>query len=101
MRRQISAYSLHHLPSQLSGGEAQRVAIARALAIQPLLILADEPTGNLDSATGKTILKLFQDLNQQGVTVIVVTHDEQVGSHCQRLIHMRDGGIVSEARNRQ
>lgn len=87
-------HRLHHLPSQLSGGETQRVAIARALAIHPLLILADEPTGNLDSETGQTILQLFQELNGQGVTLIIVTHDERVGAHCQRIVRMQDGHIV-------
>jgi putative ABC transport system ATP-binding protein len=87
-------HRLQHLPSQLSGGESQRVAIARALAIGPLLILADEPTGNLDSETGKTILQLFQELNAQGVTLIIVTHDPCVANHCKRLIRMQDGCIV-------
>lgn len=76
----------------------QRVAIARALAIDPVLILADEPTGNLDHATGNSILTLFQELNQQGVTLMIVTHDEFVSKHFQRLIRMRDGEIVSEER---
>lgn len=88
------AHRLYHRPSELSGGETQRVAIARALAIDPLIVLADEPTGNLDSATGKNILHLFKELNQQGVTVILITHDEYVGTYCQRLIRMRDGTIV-------
>lgn len=87
-------HRLYHLPSQLSGGEIQRVAIARALAIHPLLILADEPTGNLDTETGLTILQLFQELNDQGTTLVIVTHDEQVGAHCQCMIHMRDGQLV-------
>jgi putative ABC transport system ATP-binding protein len=86
-------HRLYHLPSQLSGGEAQRVAIARALAIQPLLILADEPTGNLDSETGNAILQLFQELNEQGTTLIIVTHDEQVAACCQLVLHMRDGTL--------
>lgn len=89
-------HRLYHLPSQLSGGETQRVAIARALAIQPLLILADEPTGNLDTETGNAILHLFQELNAQGVTLIMVTHDEKVGQHCQRMVRMRDGQIISD-----
>jgi putative ABC transport system ATP-binding protein len=89
-------HRLYHRPSQLSGGEMQRVAIARALAIDPLLILADEPTGNLDSETGQHILGLFQKLNDQGVTLIMVTHDEQVGKCCQRIIRMRDGAIVTD-----
>lgn len=94
------SHRLHHLPSELSGGETQRVAIARALAIDPLLILADEPTGNLDSRTGQTILDMFQDLNEKGVTILIVTHDESVGAYCQRVIRMRDGQIVSEEKNR-
>jgi putative ABC transport system ATP-binding protein len=89
-------HRLYHLPSELSGGETQRVAIARALAIDPLLILADEPTGNLDSATGKTILELFQELNQQGVTLMMVTHDKGVGNYCRRLIRMYDGQMVED-----
>jgi putative ABC transport system ATP-binding protein len=92
------SHRLYHLPSELSGGETQRVAIARALAIDPLIILADEPTGNLDTTTGKTILNLFKQLNEQGVTLIMVTHDENVGSYCQRLVRMRDGTIVSDQR---
>lgn len=83
-----------HLPSQLSGGEMQRVAIARALAIQPLLILADEPTGNLDTETGKAILQIFKELNAQGVTLIIVTHDAQVAASCQRMIKIQDGKIM-------
>jgi len=89
-------HRLHHLPTQLSGGEMQRVAIARALAISPTIILADEPTGNLDFETGRSILSLFQKLNSQGVTLIVVTHDEFVGKHCQRVIRMRDGRIIGQ-----
>jgi putative ABC transport system ATP-binding protein len=84
----------HHLPTELSGGEIQRVAIARALAINPLLILADEPTGNLDFETSSSILTLFQDLHRQGTTILLVTHDEFVAKHCTRLIRMRDGLIV-------
>lgn len=90
------SHRLHHLPNQLSGGEMQRVAIARALAINPVLILADEPTGNLDHDTGNSILALFQELNQQGVTLMIVTHDEYVSKHFKRLIRMRDGAVVSE-----
>ncbi len=85
-----------HLPRELSGGEMQRVAIARALAVNPLLILADEPTGNLDSATAKSVMALFQELNAQGVTLLIITHDEQIGSHCRRLIRMRDGVIIAD-----
>lgn len=89
-------HRLGHLPTELSGGEMQRVAIARALAVNPFLILADEPTGNLDFETGRSILTLFQELNVQGVTIIIVTHDEFVSQHCRRLIKMRDGKIVAE-----
>lgn len=92
-------HRLNHLPAQLSGGEKQRVAIARALAINPLLILADEPTGNLDTETGKEILSLFCHLNQQGVTLILVTHDNHVGACCQRLIRMQDGKVISDSAN--
>lgn len=93
-------HRLDHLPTELSGGEMQRVAVARALAIDPFLILADEPTGNLDYETGRSILALFQELNEQGVTIIIVTHDEFVGKHCKRLIRMRDGKIVAEEKCR-
>ena len=86
----------HHKPSELSGGEMQRVAIARALAVDPLLILADEPTGNLDSKTSKNIISLFQDLNEQGTTLIVVTHEKEVASHCQTIYRLLDGQIVNE-----
>lgn len=87
------SHRLHHRPTELSGGEIQRVAIARALVINPLLILADEPTGNLDFETSCSILALFQDLHLQGSTIIMVTHDEFVAKHCKRLIRMRDGLI--------
>lgn len=90
------SHRLYHLPTELSGGEMQRVAIARALAIDPLLILADEPTGNLDYETSCSILALFQSLHAQGATIIIVTHDEFVAKHCRRLIRMRDGLIVHD-----
>jgi putative ABC transport system ATP-binding protein len=85
-----------HWPTQLSGGEQQRVAIARALVGNPALILADEPTGALDSRTGMNILSLFQLLNQEGRTVIMVTHDEHVARHAKRILKIRDGRIVAD-----
>ena len=86
----------NHKPSELSGGEMQRVAIARALAVDPLLILADEPTGNLDSETSKSIISLFCELNKQGTTLIVVTHEKEVASHCQTVYLLNDGRIVND-----
>lgn len=85
-----------HRPSQLSGGEQQRVAIARALANKPALLLADEPTGELDAKTGAEIISLFGQLNQDGTTIVVVTHDEELASSAKRKIHMRDGLIVDQ-----
>ena len=84
----------NHRPSELSGGEQQRVAIARALANGPLLLLADEPTGELDASTGVQIISLFRRLNQDGTTIVVVTHDEDLASAARRKIHMRDGIVV-------
>ena len=84
-----------HRPSQLSGGEQQRVAIARALANRPALLLADEPTGELDAATGRDMIELFRQLNRDGTTIVVVTHDAQMADAAGRRIHMRDGSIVN------
>jgi putative ABC transport system ATP-binding protein len=91
---------LNHRPNQLSGGQQQRVAIARSLVNDPLLILADEPTGNLDSRTGLEVLELIDDLNAQGKTIVLVTHDERIALRAHRVIHMRDGLIDREVINR-
>ncbi len=107
LRRESSLQILHqvglgdkidHRATELSGGEAQRVAIARALAVQPLLLLADEPTGNLDTHTGEGIMKLFVDLNQRGTTILMVTHNPDVAAHAGRVIEMRDGRILADSK---
>ena len=89
-----------HRPSQLSGGEQQRVAIARALANSPKIVLADEPTGELDARTGAEMIALFERLNADGTTIVVVTHDEDLARAARRMIHMRDGVIVGDERAR-
>jgi putative ABC transport system ATP-binding protein len=88
---------LLHSSVQLSGGQQQRVAIARALVTNPIIILADEPTGNLDTTTGKAILQLFEAVNAAGTTVIIVTHDAEVSSVCRRVVHIRDGMIEQDS----
>jgi putative ABC transport system ATP-binding protein len=88
----------HQLPSQMSGGERQRVAIARALVNRPALILADEPTGNLDSGTSEDIMQLFEAVHARGKTLIVVTHDEEIAAHARRLVRIRDGRITRDVR---
>ncbi|GAC1648666.1 MAG: ABC transporter ATP-binding protein [Gemmatimonadaceae bacterium] len=85
-----------HRPAQLSGGEQQRVSIARALANRPALLLADEPTGELDAATGGDVIALFERLNVDGMTIVVVTHDEQLARAAKRVVHMRDGAVVRD-----
>lgn len=90
------AEKLENFPSQLSGGELQRVAIARALVTNPTIILADEPTGNLDSKSGADIMNLFEELNRKGRTIVVVTHDSAVAGHAKRIIRIADGMILSD-----
>jgi len=89
---------LDHFPSQLSGGQQQRVAIARALANEPAILMADEPTGNLDSRTSREVMELFGNLNRaEGLTIVLVTHDQEVARHARRVVVLRDGAVVSDS----
>ncbi len=86
----------HHLPNELSGGQKQRVAIARALASQPKLLLADEPTGALDSKTSKEVMRLIQEINNEGKTILMVTHEDEIANMCKRIVRLKDGMIMSD-----
>jgi putative ABC transport system ATP-binding protein len=90
---------MDHLPNQLSGGQRQRVAISRALVGQPAILLADEPTGNLDSRTTTDIMRLFDQLHADGQTIIMVTHEPEIAAHCQRVIRLQDGRVAEDKRN--
>ncbi|HVF58065.1 MAG TPA: ABC transporter ATP-binding protein [Pyrinomonadaceae bacterium] len=92
------AHRAKHLPSQLSGGQQQRVAVARAVAGEPSILLADEPTGNLDSVNGEAVMTLLQDLHRGGATICMVTHDQRYARHADRIIHLFDGRVVEEER---
>ena len=90
------AHRMRHYPSQLSGGQQQRVAVARALGGSPSILLADEPTGNLDSKNGEAVMKLLQELHQEGATICMVTHDPRFAAHAERQVHLFDGKVVAE-----
>jgi putative ABC transport system ATP-binding protein len=90
------AHRMKHYPAQLSGGQQQRVAVARALAGKPSILLADEPTGNLDSKNGEAVMHLLADLHREGSTICMVTHDPRFAKHAQREVHLFDGKVVSE-----
>jgi putative ABC transport system ATP-binding protein len=96
LERVNMAHRMRHYPAQLSGGQQQRVAVARALAGSPSILLADEPTGNLDSKNGEAVMKLLQELHQEGSTICMVTHDPRFAAHAERQVHLFDGKVVAE-----
>ncbi len=100
LKRVGLGHRMDHRPDQMSGGERQRVAIARAVVMEPSILLADEPTGNLDSKSGQEIVDLLKELNGQGLCIVLVTHDPNVGNQAERVVRMRDGRIESDAANR-
>jgi putative ABC transport system ATP-binding protein len=101
LERVNMAHRMRHYPAQLSGGQQQRVAVARALSGSPSILLADEPTGNLDSKNGEAVMKLLQELHQEGSTICMVTHDPRFAAHAQRQIHLFDGKVVAEGELQQ
>jgi putative ABC transport system ATP-binding protein len=90
---------VNHLPSEMSGGQQQRVAIARALVTNPSMILADEPTGNLDTHSSEEVLEIFEALHEEGKTIVLITHEDEVAAHAQRIIRLSDGQIVADELN--
>ena len=99
LKRMNISHRAQHFPQQLSGGQQQRVAIARAVVSNPKLILADEPTGNLDSKNGKEVMDLLTELNQEGTTIVMVTHSQKDAACAQRIVNLFDGEIVSDVKN--
>ncbi len=101
LERVNMAHRMRHFPAQLSGGQQQRVAVARALAGAPSILLADEPTGNLDSKNGEAVMRLLQELHQEGATICMVTHDPRFAAHAERQVHLFDGKVVAEGELQQ